>query len=90
MRKAEKNIEQVRTRFSWIEADNDRMRSELETLRQERDLLQGRLDESGSSTRPERPHRLNPRHRQPGIEPSAGEQNASVGASRTLNEAGQL
>lgn len=51
-RKAEKNIEQVRTRFSWIEADNDRMRSELETLRQERDLLQGRLDESRLSTRP--------------------------------------
>ena len=52
VRQAEKNLEQVRTRFSWIEADNDRMRSELETLRNERDLLQGRLDESRLSTRP--------------------------------------
>ena len=38
-------IEQERTRFSWIEGDNDRLREELERMTRDRDELQDQLDE---------------------------------------------
>jgi chromosome segregation protein len=43
--RAKRALAQERTRFSWIEGDNDRLRTELERMTRHRDQLQGELDE---------------------------------------------